>query len=355
MALSSATTAVRRGLFAALLWLPMLSQGADRAAAQRYYAGVQAPEDIAVLTPGKELLLAQMRAFGETRPSSFASLNLSDGSVHVLPVRSGKPIWGDGSCAAVDAAPALHGFDLFRDKDRKWRLVVINNGGRSTVERYRVTSTGTHTELVWEGCVSVPADKVLNDVAALPGGGFVASNMGDARHFGNSAGLDFLLSGATTGTLVEWRPGKPLRDLPGSAAAFPNGVAVSRDGRWIYMGAWTGRQVIKYDRQAARIVGTVTLDFMVDNLSWTKEGTLLAAGADSVQEIRHCIDSQARECGNPYTVAEIDPRALRVRTLHRGPAGEMAGTSVAVRDGRWLYVSGFATDRILALDTVPRP
>jgi hypothetical protein len=78
MALSSATTAVRRGLFAALLWLPMLSQGADRAAAQRYYAGVQAPEDIAVLTPGKELLLAQMRAFGETRAGGLVGIGEID-------------------------------------------------------------------------------------------------------------------------------------------------------------------------------------------------------------------------------------------------------------------------------------
>lgn len=344
-----------RMLWAALLWLPLHIQGAEPSAAQRYYANVQAPEDIAVLTPGKELLLAQMQAFGETRPSSFATLNLHDGSVRVLSVRDGKPTWGDGSCAAVDAKPALHGFDLFRGRDRKSRVLVINNGSRATVERYRVVTTGTDTTLVWEGCVGVPADKVLNDVAALPDGGFVASHMGDPQHFGNSAGLDFLLSGATTGTLVEWRPGKVLRDLPGSATAFPNGVAVSRDGRMVYLGAWTGRQVVKYDRQSARVVGSVTLDFMVDNLSWSPQGNLLAAGANSVQEVRRCIDSQARDCGNPYTVAEIDPTDMTARTLHRGLAGEMAGTSVAVQDAGTLYVSGFATDRILAIVPPARP
>ena len=202
--------------------------------------------------------------------------------MRVLPVREGTtpPAWGHGSCEAPDSRPAFHGFDRWTDPDGHVRIVVVNHGTRSTIERFRLDGDGAQESLVWEGCVAVPRDIELNDVAALPAGGFAATVMGEARHFDNPAGREFLLSGEITGHLVTWSAAKGWETLEGSRAAFPNGIVASPDGGTLWFAAWTGRQVFRYDREARKIVGRVSLTYLPDNLRWSREGTIYTAAKD---------------------------------------------------------------------------
>jgi len=151
--------------------------------------GLHAPEDLATLDDSA-LLVVQMRGMTGKGESNFAVLHPANAAVRVLPVRDGTttPAWGDGSCQAPDPRPAFHGFDRWRDPDGRVRVVVVNHGTRSTIERFRLDRDGARESLVWEGCVSVPRDIELNDVAALPDGGFAATVMGATRHFDNRPG-----------------------------------------------------------------------------------------------------------------------------------------------------------------------
>jgi sugar lactone lactonase YvrE len=146
--------------------------------------------------------------------------------------------------------------------------------------------------------------------------------MGEARHFGNPEGLEFLLSGAVTGQLVTWSAAKGWERLAGSRAAFPNGIVASPDGRTLWFAAWTGREVLRYDRETGAVTGRVSLDFLPDNLA--------------------------------FAVSEIDPATMTARTTASGKAGQLGGASVAVRVGEVLYVGAFSGDRVLRIEPAPR-
>ncbi|HEX9773706.1 MAG TPA: hypothetical protein VGA44_09585 [Steroidobacteraceae bacterium] len=228
--------------------------------------GLHAPEDLDTLDESR-LLVVQMRGMTGTDDSNLAVLSVASGDVRVLPVRpsAGTPAWGDASCMKPDSRPGLHGFDRWIEADGKVRVLVVNHGTRSSIERYRLDRDDSGELLAWEGCVLVPADIELNDVAALPGGGFAATVMGEARHFGNDVGL--------------------------------------------FYAAWTGRRILKYDRDAKAIGARADLDYLPDNLSWSPDGTIA------------------------------------------GPARVLGGASVAVRIGEAHYVSAFSGDRILRIPT----
>ena len=319
-------------------------------ATQAPICGLRAPEDLDTLWES-QLLVVQMRGMTGKGESNFATIDAETAAVRVLPQResAGAPPWGDGSCRGPDRTPGFHGFDRWTGPDGRVRIVVVNHGTRSTIERYRVDADRATASLAWEGCVTVPSDIELNDVAALPGDGFAATVMGEARHFGNAEGLEFLLSGEITGQLVTWSPAKGWERLAGSRAAFPNGVVASPDGRTLWFAAWTGREVLRYDRDTDTVAGRVRLGFLPDNLSWSREGTILTAGIPSAASVRECWIKGAEVCDDAFEVSEIDPAAMTARTIASGPAGQLGGASVAVRLGEALYVGAFSGDRVLRI------
>jgi hypothetical protein len=174
--------------------------------------------------------------------------------------------------------------------------------------------------------------------------------MGETRHFGGPEGLEFMLSGAITGHLATWSAPRGWETLEATHAAFPNGIVASPDGRTLWFSAWTGREVIRYDRDTGRITGRVSLAFLPDNLSWSPDGTILTAGIPDAASVRACVTQGTDVCDDAFEVSEIDPRAMTARTIATGPAGLLGGASVAVRAGDALYVGAFSGDRVLRIE-----
>jgi sugar lactone lactonase YvrE len=310
--------------------------------------GLQAPEDLVRLPGGGRLLVVQMRGPTHLPDSNLAELDLDTRELRVLPVRiAGRAEGTDASCTAPDPRPDLHGIDLARQADGTLELLVINHGSRQSIEFYHVVGDPAERVLEWRGCIVTPDDVRLNDVAVRPGGGLVATIMGEAKWFNAPDGFKFLTSGADTGYLLAWSPIRGFERLPGSEAAFPNGIAIDPGGRYAYFAAWTGRKLIKYDLEAARVVGTASLDFMPDNLSWGAGDSLLAAGIYDMAAVEHCLDGRTAFCTSPFKVVRIDTADLSVHTLIDGPNGVLGGASVAVQDGAWVYVGAWAGDRIV--------
>jgi hypothetical protein len=310
--------------------------------------GLQAPEDLALLPGSGHLLVVQMRGPTHLPDSNVAELDLATRQLRVLPVRvAGHAEGVDSACTAPDPNPDLHGIDLARDTNGDLELLVINHGSRQSIEFYRVVGGAADRALEWRGCIVTPADVRLNDVARRPGGGLIATVMGEAKYFGSPDGFKFLSSGAETGYLLAWSPGRGFSKLAGTEAAFPNGIVIDPSGLYAYFAAWTGRELIKYDLGSARVVGAATLDFMPDNLSWGTDGSVLTAGIPDMSAVEHCLDGRTAFCTSPFKAVRIDTADLSVQTLVDGPNGVLGGASVAVQDGDWLYVGAWAGDRIV--------
>jgi sugar lactone lactonase YvrE len=210
-------------------------------------------------------------------------------------------------------------------------------------------SAGAWT-LAWHGCVLTKI--AYNDVAALADGGFIATQptaLQSQSPQGKGPGGD-LFAGQPSGYVVRWTPGKGEAELPGTRAGYPNGVVASADGRTAYFAAWTAREIHKYDVGAGKEVGVTKLDFMPDNLTWTKKGQLLAAGVKGARG--DCPAGSGVPCIQGFGVAAIDPARMTAKTVYdsQGKGALIPGVSVAIQLDRAVYVGAFQGDRLVKIN-----
>ncbi|HEY4045504.1 MAG TPA: hypothetical protein VGM27_01450, partial [Acidobacteriaceae bacterium] len=121
--------------------------------------------------------------------------------------------------------------------------------------------------------------------------------------------------------VVRWTQAKGEEELPGTRVGYPNGVVVSADGRYMYLDAWSAREVHKYDLKQQKDVQVIKVDFMPDNLAWLTDfgpgksssgpRYMLAAGVEGV--MGDCPTGRGHLCVQQFGVAEIDLATMKSR------------------------------------------
>ncbi len=214
------------------------------------------------------------------------------------------------------------------------RLYVTSHGDREAVEIFEVNAKGKKPSLAWVGCVVMPEHASINSVAPLADGGFVTTRiMGE----GPEASGD-IFAGEVTGYLYEWHPGGVIKALENTEMSGPNGIEVSSDGNTVYVASWGRGEVSRFTRTADGGLShdrTLKMKFRVDNLRWSKHGTLYAVG----HRMSKNPDCGAPLCIEEWEVAEVDPKNMTAQTLAvKKPISGFQGATVAidVDDGLWL-------------------
>lgn len=346
-----------------VVWLagcgaPASLTGCDSVGGLTPVCGLQNPEDLAVLPGGDWLVTSQ--GPGRDAAGSLLALRVRDGARAPLwPHPQGAPSldavrpapgWGDPSCPGPpDAAVfAPHGLDLEIRPAASAVLRVVNHGGREAVELFEVGVAEGVPALWWRGCVALE-EGLLNDVAALPDGGFVASRMfASAGGLGQVLGALRLALGLDTGAVLEWTPAGGWRELPETSAPAPNGVAVAQDGERVFVAVWGEGELFAVGRHAGARRLRAALPFHADNLSWAPDGRLLVAGQrGSLASIIACSALDQGTCGVPFAVAYVDPDSLAVEmALDHDGASAMGMATVAVEHDGELWIGTAAGDRV---------
>ena len=128
--------------------------------------GLQRPEDLAVMLGEKLLLVSEYGSLDGSVSGYLSSYRIHDGHIQRLfPNRQDKPkrddsneVWGAKNCPGPPSSEfSPHGIyhnTLFTPN----RLVVVNHGGRESIELFEVTLTdgGLNMQLSWRGCVIAP-------------------------------------------------------------------------------------------------------------------------------------------------------------------------------------------------------
>lgn len=129
----------------------------------------------------------------------------------------------------------------------------------------------------------------------------------------------------------------------------PNGVVVSADGRYMYVNEFGARVVRKYDLENGKEGDSVKVDFLPDNLTWTKQGRLLVAGVKGARG--ECPEGSGRACIDGFGVAEIDPSRMQARTIFDSASADplMSGVSVALEVDGSIYLGAFLGDRVVRI------
>lgn len=291
-----------------------------------FVCGPVNPEDLAAVPESPWVVVSSMADEGR-----LYATDARDGTSRpIYPAATSAPRHDTaayGACPGPDTSGFRpHGLGLRPGGDGLHTLYVVRHGAREAVEVFELDARGAEPAVTWVGCAVAPDGVGLNSVSALPDGGFVATN------FQRSAG-----------ELWEWRPGAGWTEVPGSATAGPNGVEASPDGRWLYVGGWGTRSLIRLSRgRTPPVVDAVEVGFHVDNVHWAPDGTLLAAGhaGSGPDSIFACLGEGA--CGGVTSrVAKILPDSLATEEIVRYPSNEhvVLGTA-AIQVGDEIWVGG---------------
>jgi sugar lactone lactonase YvrE len=258
---------------------------------------------------------------------------------------------GADDCAGPPTTLHAAGHDA-RRVGRTLRIAVLNRetGSRATrVELYTLRHGAAPAE--WSGCVPVPAQLALNDVALGRSGELYASHMFDPATPRDELRQRFL-DRVPTGAAWKWTHAEGWRAVPGSDVSFANGIALLRDGRTLAVAATYGQEVAFVDL-ATGAVRRVAVPLQPDNLSLDDDGAVLATGhtGTPVSGVDPCRDPASKPCGFPFAVARVT-RAGAVQVLFEHDGRRWPGASVAVRRGARLYLGSAFGDRIAAVDVV---
>ncbi len=302
--------------------------------------GTRAPEDFERTPDGRFLIVAKM-VQGEN--GGLDLFELATKTFTEIPLSAEKrQDWGEAACTeSIGGRIQPHGLSLSRRTNGEWQLYVVNHNVRESMEMYELLPDGAGWKLAWRGCVL--AHEPYNDVAALPDGSFVATRPQAIQKDGQSP-----FGGGPTGNVAVWTAGDGEQVLPGSEYGYPNGVLVSGDRRFAFISGWTTRDLHRYDLSAKKEVAKCEFTFMPDNLTWTPDGKILAAGIKGVSG--NCPPQSSFPCLQGFAIAEVDPKTLEHRILYDNNGKALInGASVAIEAGGAIYVGSFQGDRLIKL------
>ena len=314
--------------------------------------GLRHPEDLEVLPGAQHIIVSEYGSVDGTKPGHLSALRVGDHTVRTLypAARTAEPApadWGDAACPGPPG-PAFspHGIHHSTQAGVE-RLLVVNHGGREAVELFEIGTdeAGAPVRLTWRGCVVAPDALWLNDVAGLPGGGFLASHM-MARGTGIEHIRQVERDKAATGAVYEWQRDTGWRPLAGTEGALVNGIEIADDGGVVYVNHYLGDAVVAVDRQTGERVWTAAVP-APDNSSIAPDGRLLVAShRDDLDAVLHCSENETAFCALPYAIVAVDTATGATTTLTDGGGAPFGGATVAVQIGDRLYLGAFAGERI---------
>jgi hypothetical protein len=322
---------------------PMTECATSSTGTVKLICGQQGPEDL-VVVPGAQWVVAS--AFGGTGGINLvrASDRVSMKAYPTVGARRRIDEKKYPDCPGPpDTAPkasfTTHGLWLQAGPATVHTLYVVGHGTRESIEVFEIDTKPTTPVLTWVGCVIAPEPIGLNSVRGLPDGGIIATNF-LARNISPEARLR-MLDGDKNGELWEWHAATGWKKVPGSEAAGANGIEISNDGKWYYVAAWGSQSFFRLSRGAAAPVrDEIRLGFRVDNIRWSRDGSLYATGQTGSREVP---DTSS-------VVVKINPDTLAVREVYRrrDDATFRSGT-VAVEVGNELWIGSYLGDRLAVI------
>ena len=314
--------------------------------------GFQNPEDLALLPDQRRVVVSQFGAMDGARPGNLGIFDLETEAFEVVytggdnGAESADEVWGDPLCPAPPSADfSPHGLDLATNAEGALQLLVVNHGGRESIEFFEVTGPPEQPDLIWRGCVIAPENTSLNDVVHLPGGGFLTTHMFPQES--HAFGMVEAALGLDTGLVLEWNSRGGWTDVPGTKAPFPNGIEISDDGRLIYLNSYMAGEVRRIDRVTGEQTGVANVS-SPDNSSWSQDGRLLVASHEGgIADQVSCYGLLTGACPMAFKIVAIDPETFETQTLFRNEGPPMGAGTIAIDTGSELLMGSFAGDRMI--------
>lgn len=311
---------------------------------------VERPEDLQQIPGSAWVLVSSMAsptgnagglyAVDSRRPGQAVKLFPLDAPIE--PVH----LTAHGCPAPYADAFAPHGLHVQRRADGSLQALVVNHGGRESIEVFELSFADGKPLMHWKSCVILPPDGWANGVAALAGDDFVISSMFDPRQ----PYVRQFVRGEPTGYVMRWSPSTGWRKASPVALSGANGIEVSSDFHWLYVSEWARRRLWRLPLDSHAKPSFVTVDFLPDNLRWTPDGKLLLTGQVAAPEVVFgCVQSK-NPCPAHFKIELVQPATLAQSVLLDGGDSHFGlGTgAIKIEHTLWIgsaighYVSRYA-------------
>ncbi|GFE83630.1 hypothetical protein GCM10011487_56300 [Steroidobacter agaridevorans] len=339
---------------AALLWICSLTGAASAAGVSdcpsderaTYVCNVRNAEDLVAIRDSAWVIAGRLT--DPPTQGGFYLIDASSGAASpVAPDFKGPKASIYSECPGAPGKDefAAHGIAIRYGAGSKHELYAVNHNGRESIEIFDLDMSARRPALIWKGCVLVPPAVMPNSVAPVPSGGFVVTSFGirtDAQTYQKA------MAGGISGFVAKWAPGAGWSEVAGTQFSANNGVAVSEDGKRLFVTGWGDRKLhvislgeIPYTHQAVELGA-----LHPDNIRATPDGRLLIAGqAATPAEIFACTSLPTCEVG--FKVLAVDPRSLSVEPLlDESGSRAFGGASAAIMVGNEVWVGTFSGSRI---------
>lgn len=265
-------------------------------------------------------------------------------SVQVKPDKTHFP-----SCPGAPDFSKLstHGLDYYQQAQM---LYVVNHGGRESIEAFKVdTQHQDKPALSWVGCVIGPKNAYLDAVAGIENNQLVISSLWNPL---DAEKEQKLKEGKAVGGLYNWSAEKGFVEIKGTEKlSGPNGVLATRDGKTIYIAAWSGKYIAKITQQNGTThITKAAVSYHPDNLRWSPDKKSIYSGGQdaSIPELFACLGDAGAVCPNiQLQLDKLDPVAMKTTTLI--PAGTYQGLTAgtgAIKVGNNYWLSTFKNTEI---------
>ena len=249
--------------------------------------------------------------------------------------------------APPTAAFSSQGLGIRENRDGTSTLYAVSHGGRQAIEVFRISTRGKMPQVDWIGCIIAPPQTNINSVAPRSDDSVVVSApiSGELPVVQTPQGLrlrEGIKADELMGATFLWTRAAGWQEIPGGRLRLNNGVVLSRDEQWAFVASWPQNSVTYLPLDPSRgPARTIALTFHPDNLRWTADGKITAAGhvGATLEEVNACNQGNNPHCGIDYRVAEINPRTLVATPLYEGKGTYdfgMTTTALKTRDALWL-------------------
>jgi len=326
---------------------PYTSSACSNEFVMKTVCGFRNPEDILPLPGDRNVLISEMGAFMTDAPGRLSVFDQESELIEplVMQVAESNRLWGDVACPMPDAALfSPHGIDLVTDNSDQLRLLVVNHGGRESVEMFEMTEGAMGWQATWRGCALPPGDPFINDVSGLKDGSFLVTHMWD-KHLPFEEVARKLTSGEFTGWVWRWSEASGFSKLGGSTELMPNGIVLSADEQFAYVNIYMGNKTIKVDLSAEEKVGEFSVR-QPDNITRDEAGALWVASHQHDPLGQNCDGVEEAACLLPFRVVRADPDTLETSVVIDHSGEPMGYATVATKIGDRLFMGSAHGDRI---------
>jgi hypothetical protein len=342
---------------AAMVGAPLASAasaGCEADGSVQFICGLGSPEDL-IRIPDSDWVLVSGMADAATHRSELYAIDVKTRTPKTIyPVKGGGKVNHDKKTYGACPGPlpgetfGAHGVDVQPKGNGLHTLYAVNHALRETIEVFELDAKGGAVPtLTWVGCVVLPAKASGNGVVGLPDGGFITTNFKDPA---DNAAFQKMSAMQITGEVLEWKPGKGWSTLPDSAMSGANGLALSKDGKTLYVAGWPGKNVTRYERSGATWVKkeSVGTGILTDNLRWMSDGSLLVGGQDA--NMPAVFECRAPACRVGSAAVKLDLKTGKATRLVEYKGSEaFEGATTAIEVGNEIWLGSFKGSRIARL------